>query len=50
MGDVALSGIFLGRGALLREVARATKVEVGMAEGGSGGRWHRQARHGRWWR
>jgi hypothetical protein len=50
MGDVALSGVLLGRGALSREMARAAIVEAGMAEGGSNGQWHRQARHGRWWR
>jgi hypothetical protein len=43
MGDVALSGFLLGRGALSREVARAATVEAGMAEGGSSGRWRRQA-------
>jgi hypothetical protein len=50
MGGVALTGVFLGRGALSSEVARAAIVEAGMAGGGSGGRWHRQARHGQWWR
>jgi hypothetical protein len=43
MADVALSGILLGRGALSCEVARAATVEAGMAGGGSGGRWCRQA-------
>jgi hypothetical protein len=38
MGDVALSGILLRRGALLSEVARATTVEADVAGGGSSGR------------
>jgi hypothetical protein len=42
MGDVALSGVFLGRGALSREVARAATIEAGMAGGGSDGQWRRQ--------
>jgi hypothetical protein len=37
MGDVALSGILLRRGALLSEVPRATPVEAGVARGGSSG-------------
>jgi hypothetical protein len=37
MGDVALSGVLLGRGALSREVARAATVRVGTAGGGSSG-------------
>jgi hypothetical protein len=47
MGDVALSGVLLGRGALSREVVRVVTIEAGMAGGGSSGRWRRQARHGR---
>jgi hypothetical protein len=43
MGDVAQSGVLLGRGALSREVAQEAIVEAGRAKGGSGGRWHRQA-------
>jgi hypothetical protein len=50
MGDMVLSGVFLGHGALSREVAQAVTVEAGRARGGSGGRWHKQARHERWWR
>jgi hypothetical protein len=46
MGDVALSGILLGCGALSCEVARATTVEAGMVRGGSSSRWHRQVPHG----
>jgi hypothetical protein len=41
MGDVALSGVLLGRGTLSHEVARAATVEAGMARGGSGGQWRR---------
>jgi hypothetical protein len=43
MGDVALSGILLGHGALSSEVDQATTVEAGVAGGGSSGQWRRQA-------
>jgi hypothetical protein len=50
MGDVALRGGLLRRGALSSEVARATTVEAGVAEGGLNSRWCRQVHH-RWrWR
>jgi hypothetical protein len=38
MGDVALSGILLQRGALLSEVAQVTTVEASVVGGGSSGR------------
>jgi hypothetical protein len=38
MSDVALSGVFLGRGALSREVDRTATIEAGMAGCGSSGR------------
>jgi hypothetical protein len=41
MGDVALSGVLLGRGALSRKVARVATIEAGMAGGGSSGWWRR---------
>jgi hypothetical protein len=47
MGDVALRGSLLRRGALSSEVAGATTVEAGVAGGGSSGRWCRQEHHGR---
>jgi hypothetical protein len=47
MGDVALRGILLRRGALSSEVARATTIEAGVAEGDPSGWWCRQAHH-RW--
>jgi hypothetical protein len=50
MGDVALSGVLLGCGALSREVARAATIEAGRAGGGSSDRWRRQVRHGWWWK
>jgi hypothetical protein len=49
-GDLALRGSLLWRSALSSEVAGATTVEVGVARGGSNGRWCRLA-HSRWrWR
>jgi hypothetical protein len=39
MGDVALSGVLLRRGALSSEVARMTTVEAGVVGGGSSDRW-----------
>jgi hypothetical protein len=50
MSDVALRGILLWRGALLREVARATTVEAGVARGGPSGRGCMQVHHRRRWR
>jgi hypothetical protein len=47
MGDVALRGSLLRRGACSGEVARATTVEAGVAGGGSSGRCFRQAHHRR---
>jgi hypothetical protein len=49
MTNVALSCVLLRRGALLSEVARATIVEAGVAVGGSGGQWRRQAYHRQRW-
>jgi hypothetical protein len=43
MSDVALRGILLWRGALSSEVAQATTVEAGAAEGGPSSRGCRQA-------
>jgi hypothetical protein len=43
VSDVALSGILLRCGALSSEAAQATTVEAGVTEGGSSGRWRRQA-------
>jgi hypothetical protein len=41
MGDVALSGVLLVRGALSSEMAQVTTVEAGVAGGGYTGQWHR---------
>jgi hypothetical protein len=39
MGDVALRGNLLRRGALSSKVAQVTTVEAGVAGGGSSGQW-----------
>jgi hypothetical protein len=50
MGNVALRGSLLQRGALSSEVARMTTFEAGVAGGGSSGLWCRQAHHRQRWR
>jgi hypothetical protein len=50
MGDVALCGILLRRGALSSEVARVTTVEASVAGGGPSGGWCRQVHHRQGWR
>jgi hypothetical protein len=50
MGDMALRGSLLWRGALSSKMDRATTIEAGVAGGDSSGQWCRQAYHKRRWR
>jgi hypothetical protein len=49
-GNLALCGSLLWHSALSSEVAGATTVEASVAEGGSSGRWCRQAHSRQRWR